>query len=54
VVIHDPSDILLVVCAVIGDDIVQIFTKQSSLNHRHNFQHLKSFMVVCSNLCIQF
>jgi hypothetical protein len=53
-VTDDPSDIPLVVSAVIGDDIAQIFPKQSNLNHGHNFQHLKSFVVVCSNLCIQF
>jgi len=38
--------ILLVVCAIIGNDTVQIFTKQSNLNHRHNYKHLKSFMAV--------
>jgi len=54
VITDEPPDILLAVCAIIGDDIVQIFTKQSNLNHRHNYQHLKSFMVVCQNLCIQF
>ena len=46
-VIDEPPDILLVVSAIMGGDIVQIFTKLSNPNHRQNYQHLKSSMVVC-------
>jgi hypothetical protein len=40
--IGDPSDITQVVSAVIGDDLLQPFTKQSDLYHKQNEEKWKS------------
>jgi hypothetical protein len=41
VAMGDPSDVTQVVSAVIGDDLLQLFTEQSNLYHKQNVEKWK-------------